>query len=193
MSTTDRCDHGAAPLSPAIEAAVRALRAEVPVRADWRAAVLRDALDGRRVPAPPARLTVTRRAAIAASLGFTLLGGAAGLAAARWLGARAQGTAAPAATRADPAPPRVRFALVAPAASRVSVVGDFNAWNPAATPLRRAADGRVWAAEVPVTPGRHVYAFIVDGVLVVDPGAPRAGDEDFGVPSSVVIVRGAET
>jgi 1,4-alpha-glucan branching enzyme len=75
----------------------------------------------------------------------------------------------------------------------VSVVGDFNAWNPSATPLRRAPNGGAWVADVPIPPGRHVYAFIVDGVLVVDPGAPRAGDEDFGVPSSVVIVRGAET
>ena len=189
MSKADGCTHGAAPDDPAIEAAVRALRADVPVRAEWRAAVLREALEGRGAPAPAPRLTISRRAALAASLAFTLLGGAVGLTVERLFRERAPGTA-----RAETAPaPRVRFALVAPAASRVSVVGDFNAWNPAATPLRRAADGRMWVTEIPIPPGRHVYAFIVDGVLVVDPGAPRAADEDFGVPSSVVIVRGAET
>jgi 1,4-alpha-glucan branching enzyme len=87
----------------------------------------------------------------------------------------------------------VRFVFVAPYASRVSLVGDFNKWNPAAMPMRRSADGRAWLLDVPLPPGRHVYSFIVDGDLAPDPAAPRAGDDDFGVPSSVVLVAGTKT
>jgi hypothetical protein len=82
----------------------------------------------------------------------------------------------------------MRFMIVAPAASRVSLVGDFNLWNPRATPMRRLEDGRTWVADVPLDAGRHVYAFVVDGGLKTDPAAPRAADDDFGVPSSVVTV-----
>src|SRR5206468_3375197 len=72
----------------------------------------------------------------------------------------------------------VRFVYVAPYASRVALVGDFNAWNPAAMPMRRSADGRAWMIDVPLMRGRHVYAFVVDGDLAPDPAAPRAGDDD---------------
>lgn len=85
----------------------------------------------------------------------------------------------------------VRFVFVAPPnARRVSVVGDFNRWNPAAMPMQRSADGRAWLLDVPLTPGRHVYSFSVDGELASDPAAPQSGDDDFGVPSSVVLVGG---
>jgi 1,4-alpha-glucan branching enzyme len=84
----------------------------------------------------------------------------------------------------------VRFVFVAPYASRVSLVGDFNGWNASSLPMRRSSDGRAWMLDVPLTAGRHVYAFIVDGDLAPDPAAPRAGDDDFGVPTSVVLVGG---
>jgi 1,4-alpha-glucan branching enzyme len=87
----------------------------------------------------------------------------------------------------------VRFLLVARNAGRVSVVGDFNGWNPGSTPMRRANDGQSWIAEVPLAPGRHVYAFVVDGDVVTDPAAPVAAEEDFGVRNSVVLVSGGGT
>jgi hypothetical protein len=59
--------------------------------------------------------------------------------------------------------------------------------------MRRATDGRAWLLDVPLVPGRHVYSFVVDGDLTADPAAPRAGDDDFGVPSSVVLVTRAKT
>lgn len=82
----------------------------------------------------------------------------------------------------------VRFTLVHPAAQRVSLVGDFNGWTPGATPLVGQGVDGVWAASVPVTPGRHEYAFIVDGRRwVADPYAATVHDE-FGTSSSVVQV-----
>lgn len=82
----------------------------------------------------------------------------------------------------------VQFVLVAPDARSVSLVGDFNDWDAAATPLRASPAG-AWSAAVRLTPGRHRYAFVVDGVRwLADPAAPPAPDDDFGAPGSVVTV-----
>ena len=83
----------------------------------------------------------------------------------------------------------VQFVLRAPSARSVALVGDFNDWNPGATPLRSASADGVWTIAVPLREGRHAYAFIVDGdEWRADPVAPPAPGDDFGVPSSVVTV-----
>jgi hypothetical protein len=47
----------------------------------------------------------------------------------------------------------------------------------------------MWTVEVPLAPGRHRYAFVVDDeTWLPDPTAPRAPGADFGAPSSVVTV-----
>lgn len=86
---------------------------------------------------------------------------------------------------------RVRFSIRAPAAARVSLVGDFDRWDPSALPMQRAGDGETWTLDVHLPPGRHVFAYAVDGDLKIDPTAPRAIEDDFGVPSSVVVVASA--
>ena len=84
----------------------------------------------------------------------------------------------------------VRFVIAAPEARSVALVGSFNDWDPAATPLQPAPSGGVWTVEVPLAPGRHEYAFVVDGVRwLADPTAPTA-TADFGPPNSVVTVAG---
>lgn len=86
----------------------------------------------------------------------------------------------------------VQFVLTAPGASQVSLVGDFNDWDPDAMPLRATADGEVWSVTVPLAPGRHEYAFVVDGTRwVPDPAAPPSPGADFGAPNSVVTVGAA--
>lgn len=90
----------------------------------------------------------------------------------------------------DSVVPRVvKFVLVAPQAARVSVVGDFNGWDLAATPAERQADGS-WTTFVPLSPGRHVYSFIVDGQFVSDPTAPITPADGYGRTNSVMIVGG---
>ena len=85
----------------------------------------------------------------------------------------------------------VRFALSAPRASRVSVVGDFNGWDEAAAPMRREGAG-VWTISLPVSHGRHVYAFLVDrDHWMSDPEAPLAPEDGFGVSNSVIVVGSA--
>ena len=98
---------------------------------------------------------------------------------------------APVVTPRAGGPALTQFVLVAPAASRVSVVGDFNDWDAGATPLARMASGGVWTVAVPLSAGRHVYTFVVDGKRwVSDPSAPADNDDDFGRPNSVVTVAG---
>ncbi len=83
----------------------------------------------------------------------------------------------------------IQFVFVAPAASSVSLVGDFNGWDRGLTPLQPQSSGGVWSVALPLAPGRHRYAFIVDGTRwVLDPSAPRAVEDDFGSPNSVVTV-----
>jgi len=89
------------------------------------------------------------------------------------------------------APSVVRFVLVAPEARTVALAGDFDGWDRALMPMRRAASG-LWTLDVPLAPGRYQYAFVVDGQrFVADPAAPRAVGDDFGQPNSVVTVGGA--
>lgn len=96
-----------------------------------------------------------------------------------------------AASTTAPSAAQVQFVFVAPAAASVSIVGDFNGWDPAATPLRARGGSGVWEVDVPLTPGRHVYSFIVDGrQWHPDPLAPRAPESDVDAPSSVVLVSG---
>lgn len=83
----------------------------------------------------------------------------------------------------------IQFVLVAPKAVSVSLVGDFNDWDRARTPLKSSNAGGMWSVTLPLPPGRHRYAFVVDGKQwVVDPAAPRAIEDDFGSPNSVVTV-----
>ncbi len=83
----------------------------------------------------------------------------------------------------------VQFVLVQPNATSVELVGDFNSWQRGETPLQEAGPG-IWTITLPLEPGRHQYAFVVDGEhWVLDPSAPRSIERDFGVHSSVVTVR----
>ena len=82
----------------------------------------------------------------------------------------------------------VHFEVRAPSAHRVSLVGDFNAWNASALPMRRSTSGAAWGIDVHLPVGRHAFAYAVDGRLIIDSTAALAVDDNFGVPSSVVVV-----
>jgi hypothetical protein len=171
--------------------AVELLRVEEPMRAEWREGVLRRAA----LPAK-ARISLSVPWAIAAGLLCAIVGGAATIVATR-------SVSAPGAAQVAQAPPvpqvapgssamlPVRFSVVAPNAASVSIVGDFNAWNPATLPMKRSADGKLWEVEVRLPLGRYPYAFMVDGRIEPDPAAPRTTDDGFGTPNSVLMVRGS--
>jgi hypothetical protein len=155
------------------------LREEPTVRPAWRSALLaRIEHEGREVR-PIRRL----QPAIAIAAGIVML--VAGVAIGRYTH---PGSSAAPAIALQPTSASVRFVHVAPGAASVSLVGDFNQWNPGAIPLRRLGDG-TWIVDVPLTPGRYAYAFVVDGRIVMDPAAPRANGE-FGT-NSVLMVGGS--
>jgi len=82
----------------------------------------------------------------------------------------------------------VRFVFVDRSAASVELVGDFNEWARGTTALQRSGAPGVWAVSVPLSPGRHEYAFIINGSRwVADPLAVKSTD-DFGTESSVIRV-----
>lgn len=85
------------------------------------------------------------------------------------------------ATSAAP-PVYVQFRIAVPNARTVALAGTFTGWKPAVA-LRRGEDGE-WTALVPLRPGVHDYAFVVDGDRwVADPNAPQV-DDSFGGTNS---------
>ncbi|GAB4247289.1 MAG: 1,4-alpha-glucan branching protein GlgB [Thermoleophilia bacterium] len=55
--------------------------------------------------------------------------------------------------------PGVRFAVWAPNAQKVSVIGDFNDWNPTETPLEPQASSGIWTGFVPNLKKGTVYKY----------------------------------
>ncbi|HMK63117.1 MAG TPA: 1,4-alpha-glucan branching protein GlgB [Acidimicrobiales bacterium] len=53
------------------------------------------------------------------------------------------------------------FAVWAPSARAVSVVGDFNGWDPSAHPMEPRASSGVWEAVVPGAAVGHVYKYAI--------------------------------
>jgi 1,4-alpha-glucan branching enzyme len=96
----------------------------------------------------------------------------------------------PAARDGEPMPVPVQFTLRGVRASQVALVGDFNGWSQSATLLEPGRDVGTWSVTVPLSAGRHVYAFVVDGTTwMTDPRAQKARDLDFGRENSVLIVQ----
>jgi hypothetical protein len=78
------------------------------------------------------------------------------------------------------------FMIAAPSAGTVSLVGDFNRWDGSATPMELDRTSGRWRIEVPLPPGAHSYAYIVDGRdWVVDHQAPIAADADLGMTNQL--------
>ncbi len=81
----------------------------------------------------------------------------------------------------------VNFVCVAPAAKQVSLMGDFNGWNPEAHPMQRQPDG-AWLLQVPLHHGHHQYRFLVDAKPVLDPRASGVVRDRNGERASLIAV-----
>lgn len=64
----------------------------------------------------------------------------------------------------------VDFFCRAPQAKSVSLIGDFNQWQPLAHPMTRMPDGG-WRIRMELPHGHHQYLFLVDGKPTLDPNA----------------------
>jgi 1,4-alpha-glucan branching enzyme len=81
----------------------------------------------------------------------------------------------------------LNFVCNAPQAQRVSVVGDFNGWNPVANVMSKGTDG-VWTARIELRHGHHRYAYLADGQLTLDPMAMGITRDDQGQRVSLIAV-----
>lgn len=68
----------------------------------------------------------------------------------------------------------------------VFVTGDFNGWDSAYHPLEQRTNG-FWETDIALSPGRHEYLFIADGIWRPDPMAESLPNR-FGTVNSVVNV-----
>ncbi len=88
---------------------------------------------------------------------------------------------------------KVTFRLppeAAEAAARVTLVGDFNDWDPEATPMTRLKNGE-YKATVDLEPGREYgYRFLIDGrIWENDRDADKYAPSGFAdAENSVVVV-----
>ena len=81
----------------------------------------------------------------------------------------------------------INFICNAPGAQTVSLVGDFNGWNPAAHPMKQMPD-KAWFSTLELKHGHHRYAFLVDGVMTVDARGLGVTRNDKGERVSLVSV-----
>lgn len=76
------------------------------------------------------------------------------------------------------------FALRAPSAHCVQLVGDFTGWQRAPIHLRKGSDS-VWRTTVELEAGPHRYRFLVDGEWSDDPNCARREPNPFGSEDDV--------
>jgi len=76
---------------------------------------------------------------------------------------------------------------VAVDAKKVSLVGEFNNWNPDADPMQRDKNG-TWTKTKRLSPGNLEYKFLVDNEWIQDPQNMRVCSNCFGTQNNIVKV-----
>ncbi len=82
---------------------------------------------------------------------------------------------------------RVVLVIDAPRAESVELMGDATQWS--ITSLRRLQNGR-WRTELKLPPGMHRLAVRADGGQWIAPPGLPIGNDEFGSPVGVIIVKG---
>lgn len=83
----------------------------------------------------------------------------------------------------------VVFVTLYPRANSVQLAGDFNNWQPTATPMERVGDSGVWQAKMKLPHGTYRYRLVVDGQWQQDPYNERTEVNPYGDLNSVVEVQ----
>ena len=81
----------------------------------------------------------------------------------------------------------VEFRIYKPHAKLISLVGDFNNWNPENDLLKPDKDG-VWGIKKIIIPGTYRYKFIIDGKWVPDVYNSQSAVDPVGEPCSLINV-----
>lgn len=82
----------------------------------------------------------------------------------------------------------VLFRIYRPDASLISLVGDFNGWNPENDLMRKGTDG-IWRLEKRLAPGTYRYKYIIDGQWLPDTFNPDSASDNTGDICSIVKIR----
>jgi 1,4-alpha-glucan branching enzyme len=82
----------------------------------------------------------------------------------------------------------IEFRTYRPGASMVSLVGDFNHWNPEDDLLARGRDG-IWRLRKKLFTGVYRYKYIVDGEWVPDIYNQESGSDDNGELCSIIEIK----
>lgn len=82
---------------------------------------------------------------------------------------------------------KVAFTFLAPHASEVSLLGDFNQWNGNNYQMKKGKNG-AWKKTVILEPGTYEYKYFVDGNWQEDPENNHHRLNVFGTYNNVVSV-----
>jgi 1,4-alpha-glucan branching enzyme len=91
-------------------------------------------------------------------------------------------------TRLSTTKRKVNFSLDAPTLKQVSLVGDFNEWDPGKHKMKKALSGQ-WKKTVVLPPGTYEYKFFADGQWIVDPENKDSRYNKYGTLNSIVEVK----
>lgn len=82
----------------------------------------------------------------------------------------------------------VTFELPGVEAESVSVVGDFNRWDPASGAMKRRKDG-VWTKALRLAPGAYRFRYVANGdQWLNDPTADGYEPSGFGQDNSILVL-----
>ena len=82
---------------------------------------------------------------------------------------------------------RVTFALRAPNAEEVILLGDFNRWNEKKHRMKKDENG-IWKKVVIIPAGRYEYKYLVDGRWQIDPKNRDVCPNCFGSLNNIIVV-----
>ncbi len=74
-----------------------------------------------------------------------------------------------------------------PNAKNVFLAGDFNGWSPNAYSMKK--DGDDWVMPIHLSPGKHLYKFVVDGNWIIDPGNELWEENEHGTGNSILWIK----
>ncbi len=80
---------------------------------------------------------------------------------------------------------KVTFSLEAFDAREVSLVGDFNNWNPKIHPMKSVGNN-LWNKTVMLPAGTYEYKFLIDGVWQLDPQNNQMCTNCFGSYNNII-------
>ena len=82
----------------------------------------------------------------------------------------------------------VMFVTLYPRASSVQIAGDFNNWQPEATPFKKVGANGAWQIKLPMQKGKYRYRLVVDGQWQQDPYNETTELNPYGELNSVLEV-----